>query len=74
MGQGLKTALAQIAATEVGLPVERVRVSEPDTAFTPFDLMTAASRSTFCMGTAIREAIKDIREQLRSGGGSTRSC
>jgi CO/xanthine dehydrogenase Mo-binding subunit len=64
MGQGLKTALAQIAATEVGLSVERVRVSEPDTAFTPFDLMTAASRSTFCMGTAIREAIKDIREQL----------
>ena len=64
MGQGLKTALAQIAATEAGLPVERVRVSEPDTAFTPFDLMTAASRSTFCMGTAIREAIKDIREQL----------
>ena len=64
MGQGLKTALAQIAATEVGLPVERVRVSEPDTAFTPFDLMTAASRSTFCMGTAIREAMKDIREQL----------
>ena len=64
MGQGLKTALAQIAATEVGLPVERVRVSEPDTAFTPFDLMTAASRATFCMGTAIREAIKDVREQL----------
>ncbi|MBM2802314.1 MAG: Xanthine dehydrogenase family protein [Deltaproteobacteria bacterium] len=64
MGQGLKTALAQIAASEISLPVERVRVSEPDTAFTPFDLMTAASRSTFCMGNAIREAIKDIREQL----------
>jgi len=26
--------------------------------------MTAASRATFCMGTAIREAVKDIREQL----------
>ena len=64
MGQGLKTALAQIAATEAGLPVERVRISEPDTAFTPFDLMTAASRATFCMGTAIREAIKDVRGQL----------
>jgi CO/xanthine dehydrogenase Mo-binding subunit len=64
MGQGLKTALAQIAATEAGLPVERVRISEPDTAFTPFDLMTAASRTTFCMGTAIREAIKDVRDQL----------
>src|SRR5918996_5360365 len=64
MGQGLKTALAQIAADEIGLPVGRVRISEPDTAFTPFDLMTAASRATFCMGTAIREAVKDIRGQL----------
>jgi CO/xanthine dehydrogenase Mo-binding subunit len=64
MGQGLKTALAQIAASEIGLPVERVRVSEPDTAYTPFDLMTAASRATFCMGNAIRAAVKDIREQL----------
>ena len=65
MGQGLKTALAQIAASEIGLPVGRVRVSEPDTAFTPFDLMTAASRATFCMGTAIREAIADVKNQLR---------
>jgi CO/xanthine dehydrogenase Mo-binding subunit len=70
MGQGLKTALAQIAASEIGLPVQRVRVSEPDTAFTPFDLMTAASRATFCMGTAIREAIKDIKEQLLEAAGS----
>src|SRR6516165_8814300 len=65
MGQGLKTALAQIAASEISLPVGRVRVSEPDTDFTPFDLMTAASRATFCMGTAIREAIADIKNQLR---------
>jgi CO/xanthine dehydrogenase Mo-binding subunit len=64
MGQGLKTALAQIAASEMSLPVGRVRVSEPDTAFTPFDLMTAASRATFCMGNAIRAAVKDIRDQL----------
>ena len=64
MGQGLKTALAQIAASEAGLPVDRVRVSEPDTSFTPFDLMTAASRATFCMGTAIRRGVQQIREQL----------
>jgi CO/xanthine dehydrogenase Mo-binding subunit len=64
MGQGLKTALAQIAASEIALPVGRVRISEPDTAFTPFDLMTAASRATFCMGTAIRKAVTDIKEQL----------
>jgi CO/xanthine dehydrogenase Mo-binding subunit len=64
MGQGLKTALAQIAASEIALPVGRVRISEPDTAFTPFDLMTAASRATFCMGTAIRKAVMDIKDQL----------
>ncbi len=64
MGQGAKTALAQIAASEIGLPVHRVRVSEPDTAFTPFDLMTAASRATFCMGTAIRKGIEQVKEQL----------
>src|SRR5437870_7921015 len=65
MGQGLKTALAQIAASEAGLPVNRVRVSEPDTSFTPFDLMTAASRATFCMGTAIRRGVEDVKNQLR---------
>src|ERR1051325_9400894 len=64
MGQGLKTALPQIAPTEAGLPVNRVRVSEPDTSFTPFDLMTAASRATFCMGTAIRRGVQQVREQL----------
>jgi CO/xanthine dehydrogenase Mo-binding subunit len=64
MGQGCKTALAQIAADEAGLSVEQVSISEPDTAFTPFDWMTAASRSTFCMGTAIRTAVGDVKEQL----------
>jgi CO/xanthine dehydrogenase Mo-binding subunit len=65
MGQGAKTALAQIAAAEGNLPLSHVRVSEPDTAFTPFDWMTAASRSTYCMGSAIGLAVKDINEQLR---------
>ena len=64
MGQGLKTALAQITASEIELPVERVRISEPDTSLTPFDLMTAASRATFCMGTAIRRGVEQVKEQL----------
>src|SRR5262249_34350613 len=64
MGQGAQTVLAQIAADEAHLPIERVRVSEPDTAVTPFDWMTAASRTTFCMGTAIRLATQDVTQQL----------
>jgi len=64
MGQGAKTSLAQIAAAEGNVPLSQVHVSEPDTAFTPFDWMTAASRSTYCMGTAIGLAVKEIKEQL----------
>jgi CO/xanthine dehydrogenase Mo-binding subunit len=64
MGQGAKTALAQIAADEAGVPLAKVRVSEPDTSFTPYDLMTAASRSTYCMGTAIKYAIGDVKDQV----------
>src|SRR4030095_9916874 len=47
------------------LPVGRVRISEPDTAFTPFDLMTAATRETLWRGSAIRNAVEDIKNQLR---------
>jgi CO/xanthine dehydrogenase Mo-binding subunit len=64
MGQGSLTALAQIAAHELGVPVGRVRVSTPDTAVTPFDQLTAASRTTNSMGRAIRAAVVDVKEQL----------
>ena len=64
MGQGSLTALAQIAAHEAGLPLDMVRVSTPDTANTPFDMMTAASRSTNFMGRAIRSAVGDVKAQL----------
>ena len=66
MGQGSNTALAQIAATEAGVPLEKVRILAPDTQFTPFDIFTAASRSTYCMGMAIRLAADDVKDQLRT--------
>src|SRR5262249_3557063 len=64
MGQGAKTTLAQIAADEAGLPLARVRVWEPATAVARFDTMTAPSRSTYCMGSAIRLAVQDVKRQL----------
>ena len=64
MGQGALTALAQIAADEATLPVSRVRVSTPDTAVTPWDQMSAASRTTNNMGKAIRGAVIDVKKQL----------
>jgi len=64
MGQGSETTLAQIAAEELGVPIEKVRVHLPDTDVTPYDTITAGSRSTYHMGNAIRLAAGQIRQQL----------
>lgn len=64
MGQGVQTALAQIAADEAGLPLSKVSVSEPDTMVVPYDHFTAASRTTFVMGNAVRNAVQDILQQM----------
>jgi CO/xanthine dehydrogenase Mo-binding subunit len=65
MGQGLKTALAILAAERLTVPVYRVRVSEVDTDVTPYDQQTNASRSTYAMGTAVVMAADEIIRQLR---------
>jgi CO/xanthine dehydrogenase Mo-binding subunit len=70
MGQGLKTALALIAATQLGIPIDRIRVSGVDTAITPYDQQTSASRSTSCMGAAVTLAVDDALWKLRVAAGS----
>src|SRR6266511_2016049 len=64
MGQGAKTVLAQIAAEEASLPLEKVAVSEPDTDSTPYEQQTSSSRTTFSMGSAVGLAVRDVRRQL----------
>jgi CO/xanthine dehydrogenase Mo-binding subunit len=64
MGQGLKTALAIIAAEQLGVPVTSVSVSNVDTDVTPYDQQTSSSRSTHAMGSAVIAAMADVRTQL----------
>lgn len=64
VGQGSKTILTQITADELGLPYERVTVTDPDTDVTPYDLSTNASRSTHMMGGAVKLAAQDAKRQL----------
>jgi CO/xanthine dehydrogenase Mo-binding subunit len=66
MGQGPRTAFAQIAAEEIGLDPELVTVRGADTGFTPYDRSTGASRSTTIAGLAVQRAAADIRAQLDS--------
>ncbi len=65
MGQGARTVLAQIAANELGIPIDWVRIVMGDTSVVPFDLQTSASRSTVFMGQAVRCACQDIKAQLK---------
>ena len=65
LGQGLKTALLQVAAEELKVPFDRLSLVTADTARTPNEGYTAASHSTQDSGTAIRHAAAQAREILR---------
>ena len=64
LGQGSHTILPQIAAEELGIPVDEVRVVSSDTAITPYDRSTGASRTTTLMGSAIIDASRDAIQQM----------
>ena len=66
MGQGARTVFAQIAAEELGAPLDWVTVVMGDTAIVPYDQQTSASRSTVLMGNAVLAACRDIQAQLRA--------
>ena len=64
MGQGSDTAMAQIVAEVLGIPIESIKVVHPDTDVTPYDMATLGSRSTFHMGHAVRRASEEARDKL----------
>jgi CO/xanthine dehydrogenase Mo-binding subunit len=66
IGQGVMTILSQIASEELGVPMERIRVSLADTSYTPFDPSTIGSRTTYHMGNAVILACREIKKQLLS--------
>jgi nicotinate dehydrogenase subunit B len=64
LGQGIVTALAQIAAEELDLPLARVKMVSGDTGATPNEGMTAGSQSIENSGTALRMAAAEVRSLL----------
>ncbi|MGZ3588145.1 MAG: xanthine dehydrogenase family protein molybdopterin-binding subunit [Candidatus Limnocylindrales bacterium] len=66
MGQGARTIFAQIAAQELGAPLDWVSVVMGDTAIVPYDQQTSASRSSALMGNAVLQACRSIQAQLRA--------
>ena len=64
IGTGTRTAIAQIAADELGLPLERVEVSLGDSARGPYASVSAGSSTTPSMGPAVRAAAADAARQV----------
>jgi CO/xanthine dehydrogenase Mo-binding subunit len=64
LGQGIGTALRQVAAEELGLPFEGLAIVTADTGLTANEGYTAGSHSMQDSGTAIRNAAAQVREIL----------
>jgi CO/xanthine dehydrogenase Mo-binding subunit len=66
MGQGARTVFAQIAAQELGAPIDWITVVMGDTAVVPYDQQTSASRSTVLMGNSILAACREVQAKVRA--------
>jgi xanthine dehydrogenase YagR molybdenum-binding subunit len=64
IGTGTRTAMAQIAAEELGIPLEHVSVSLGDSARGPYSVLSAGSSTTPSMGPAVRAAAADAKRQI----------
>jgi nicotinate dehydrogenase subunit B len=64
LGQGIVTALAQIAAEELDLPLARIEMISGDTGRTPNEGYTSGSQSIEYGGTAVRLACAQARQLL----------
>ena len=62
-GQGHQTTYAQIAAAQLGLPVDKIRVIQSDTAVVPRGNGTYGSRSLQLAGSAVDKAAQAVVEQ-----------
>jgi xanthine dehydrogenase molybdopterin-binding subunit B len=64
LGQGIRTALAQLVAHELGMPIERVEVAVTETGAAPDEGVTSGSRSIEESNGALRQAAADLRAAL----------
>ena len=73
-GQGTSTVMAQLAAEALGLPRDRLRLVNADTARTPDSGIQGASRSTYWVGGAVVCAARSLRERILSVAAEMLDC
>src|SRR5947209_5558102 len=73
-GQGLETALSQVACQELGIDPARISVRHGDTESTAFGFGTFASRSMVMSGGAVARASRILRDKLCRIGAHLLQC
>jgi xanthine dehydrogenase YagR molybdenum-binding subunit len=64
IGTGTRTGMAQVAAEELGLPLDWIRVELGDTGAGPYGSISAGSSTISSMGPAVRSAAADAKRQV----------
>ena len=67
IGTGTHTIEKQIVASEMGVPLSKVRVRPGDTDSTPYDEGPRASRVTYTEGQAVAQACGQIKQAIADG-------
>ncbi|MGO4392293.1 xanthine dehydrogenase family protein molybdopterin-binding subunit [Variovorax sp. M-6] len=74
LGQGSDTALAQMCAEALQVPLERVNFAPPDTDGSPYNWATGGSRVTYMVGRAVAQAAYDARDKMFEHAGAMLEC
>lgn len=64
LGTGTKTVMSQIAAEEIGVPLDRVQVLVGDTLAGPYGILSAGSLTVPSVGPPVRMAAKKVKDQI----------
>jgi len=64
VGQGTDTVMAQIAAEEFGISVDRVKIQPKDTLNSPYAMGACSSQQTFIVGNGVKLACQDAKRNL----------
>ena len=74
VGQGSDTIFTQIVAGALALDMDQVNFAAPDTDSSPYQFQTAASRNTYVIGNAVKQASDEVREQIYRHAGEILEC
>jgi CO/xanthine dehydrogenase Mo-binding subunit len=63
-GQGIETVMLQLAAETLGVPRDKIKLVNADTALTPDSDVQGASRATYWVGNAVYGAARALKAEL----------